>query len=342
VKNGIKGFDMQAALRKYVLLIMMFALTLCMLMVNKNFATVGNAVNILRNISVQGVMACGMTLVLISGEIDLSFGSTAGLSGLIVAMTCDFLSKRNVMSVEWAGIIGMLFAFVVAAGIGALNAYWITAWKMPTMVATLAMQFVIYGVAGSLSKGWPFYTLPSWFQVFGTKKVGDVPICVFIFLGIFALFFVVLNQMKLGRMIYAVGGNAEAARLSGINVRKIKYIVMISNHLCAAFAGMIITSQIMSASATMGRGLELTVIASVVIGGIGVGGGKGNIAGTLMGLLFLGLIMNAMTLANMSEYPQYIVRGALILFAIMLNVLQGRPRRRKVKAQEGGGNTAGE
>jgi ribose/xylose/arabinose/galactoside ABC-type transport system permease subunit len=331
MRNGIKEFDVRTVLHKYVLIVMMLVLTFGMLMVNKNFATIGNAVNILRNISVQGVMACGMTLVLISGEIDLSFGSTAGLSGLIVAMTCDFLSKSNIMSVEWAGIIGILIAFVVAAGIGALNAYWITVWKMPTMIATLAMQFVIYGVAGSLSKGWPIYTLPSWFHVFGTKKLGDVPICVFIFMGIFAIFYVFLNHMKLGRMVYAVGGNAESARLSGINVNKVKYIVMISNQLCAAFAGMIITSQIMSAAATMGRGQELTVIASVVIGGIGVGGGKGNISGTLMGLLFLGLIMNAMTLANMSEYPQYIVRGALILFAIVLNMLQGKPRYLKMK-----------
>jgi ribose/xylose/arabinose/galactoside ABC-type transport system permease subunit len=327
--KGIKEFDIQMILRKYVLIMMMIALTFGMLAVNKNFATFGNAVNILRNISVQGVMACGMTLVLISGEIDLSFGSTAGLSGLIVAMTCDFFSKRNIMSVEWAGIIGMLIAFAAAVCIGALNAYWITAWKMPTMIATLAMQFAIYGVAGVLSRGWPFYTLPSWFVVFGTAKLGSIPVCVFIFLGIFSVFYVLLNHTKLGRMVYTVGGNAEAARLSGINVSKVKYIVMISNQLCAAFAGMIISSQIMSASATMGKGQELTVIASVVIGGIGVGGGKGNIAGTLMGLLFLGLIMNAMTLANMSEYPQYVVRGALILFAIVLNILQGKPRRRK-------------
>jgi len=317
-----KTIDFQGLIKKYILFILMLVLIVFVSIVNSNFLTSANIVNIFRNITAQGLMACGMTMVLISGEIDLSFGSTAGLAGLIVAMFND--RTQNVLGMDVACIIGILLALFTAACIGAVNAYWITRWRMPAMIATLAMQYVVYGFAGFISQGWPYYTFPQWYSVFGMKKVFNVPVCIFIFLIFAVAYYILLNYGKFGRKVYAVGGNTESARLSGINVNRVKYTVMISNQLCAAVAGIVLSSQIMCAQSSLGAGTELTVVAAVVIGGTGVGGGKGKMGGTIIGLLFLGLVINAMTLANISEYPQYIVKGALILFAIILNVLQSR------------------
>lgn len=322
--------NMQELVKKNVLVILMLVLIVFMTLVNDNFLTSANIINIFRNITAQGIMACGMTMVLISGEIDLSFGSTAGLAGLIVAMFCE--KTQGSLGLDVACVIGILLALGAAALIGMMNAYWITKWRMPAMIATLAMQYVVYGLAGFVSQGWPFYTFPQWYSVIGMQKVLNIPVCVFIFILFAIIFYILLGYGKFGRKVYAVGGNSESARLSGINVNRVKYTVMISNQLCAAVAGIVLSSQIMCAQSSLGAGTELTVVAAVVIGGTGVGGGKGKMGGTIVGLIFLGLIINAMTLANLSEYPQYIVKGILILFAIILNVLQARPARRKKAA----------
>lgn len=322
--------NMQELVKKNVLVILMLVLIVFMTLVNDNFLTSANIINIFRNITAQGIMACGMTMVLISGEIDLSFGSTAGLAGLIVAMFCE--KTQGILGLDVACVIGILLALGAAALIGMMNAYWITKWRMPAMIATLAMQYVVYGLAGFVSQGWPFYTFPQWYSVIGMQKVLNIPVCVFIFILFAIIFYILLGYGKFGRKVYAVGGNSESARLSGINVNRVKYTVMISNQLCAAVAGIVLSSQIMCAQSSLGAGTELTVVAAVVIGGTGVGGGKGKMGGTIVGLIFLGLIINAMTLANLSEYPQYIVKGILILFAIILNVLQARPARRKKAA----------
>jgi len=317
--------------KKYVIIYLMMVLAIIMAFVNRNFFTANNAISIMRSISVQGIMACGMTMVMISGEIDLSFASTAAFGGLIVSMFSDRLSKAGVMSVDASAYFGILIALFMAISVGLANAYLIYKWKMPTMIVTLAMQYVVYGTAGWLSNGWAYYTLPSWWTLFGTKRVfhNQIPLCVFILIAVWLIYYVIMNHTKLGRKVYAVGGNAEAARLSGINVYRIKQIVMVSNQVCALIAGIVLSSQIMSASASLASSLPLTVIAAVVIGGTGVGGGKGSIVGTAFGMLFLGMILNSMTIANLPEFPQYIVRGLLIIFAIMLNVLQGRPRKRR-------------
>ena len=323
-----KKVRIQSIVKKNVLVILMLVLIVVMTVVNDNFLTSANLINILRNITAQGIMACGMTMVLISGEIDLSFGSTAGLAGLIVAIFCDRM--QGMLGLDLACVIGILLALLAAAVVGAINAYWITKWRMPAMIATLAMQYVVYGIAGFISQGWPYYTFPDWFSVIGMKKVLNIPICVFIFVIMAAAYYILLSYGKFGRKVYAVGGNSESARLSGINVNRVKYTVMISNQLCAAVAGIVLSSQIMCAQSSLGAGTELTVVAAVVIGGTGVGGGKGKMGGTIVGLIFLGLIINAMTLANIAEYPQYIVKGVLILFAIVLNVLQARPERNRI------------
>ena len=319
-----KAASVKNWLVKYILVVLLIGVAMVMIGVNQNFLTPANLINILRNIAIQGILACGMTMVLIGGELDLSFGSTIGLTSLIITIFCDKVPEMTGMSIDVAAIIAICIALGCSVLFGLANAYFITKWKMPSMVVTLGMQFVIYGIGGALSEGYSFFTLPKWWSVFGTDKIGSIPICVLIFLAVFLIFFMVMSKTKFGRKIYAVGGNAEAARLSGINVRKTKYSIMVIMQLCACLGGIILSSQIFAGQVSYGKGMEMTVIAAAVIGGASISGGRGTMIGTLLGVLFLGVINNAMTVANIGDYPQYIVRGGLVIFAMLLNVLQTR------------------
>lgn len=324
----------QAALfvSKNILIVLMLAIVVLMTFVNKNFLTLGNFINILRNISVQGILACGLTTLIISGGLDLSFGSTIGLTTVIIPLVSRTLIAKGMPSG-----VGVLVAFIIClvAGIiiGSLNAYFVTRFKMPPMIATLAMQYVVYGVAGTLNNGYPIYDYPKWYSIFGKGKVGMLPISVIIALVLCAIFYVLLNHTKFGRTIYAVGGNSEAARLSGINVVRYQFAAYIIMQIIAVMGTVVFSSQMMSGSHSYGKDYALLVMSAVVIGGTSIAGGAGNMLGTLKGLLFLGLVLNAMTIANLGEYVQYIVRGGLIIFAIILNMTQ-QALQMKVQARE--------
>ena len=312
--------------RKYVILYLMFGIVIGMSFYNKNYLSFNNFISILRSMSVQGIMACSMTMVLVNSDIDLSFTSIAALGPLLCSILAERLSKAGVMSVSGGTILGLILSVLLAIAIGLTNAYLIYVWKMPAMIATLAMQYIVYGIAGIISKGWAYYTLPEWWKLFGTKRVfnNKIPVCIFIFLFVWVIVFVVMNHTKFGRSVYAVGGNQEAARLSGINVYRVKQIVLVSNQLCALLAGIVLSSQIMSTGASLASTLSLPVVAAVIIGGTSISGGGGNVLGTLLGLSFLQVVINAMTIANLTEYPQYVARGLMIILAIMLNVLQAK------------------
>lgn len=316
---------------KFVILYFMIAVVIGMSFYNRNYLSFNNFVSILRSMAVQGIMACSMTMVLVNGDIDLSFTSIAAFGPLLSSILAEKLSQSGATSVTGGILIGLLISILLAVLIGHINAYLIYVWKMPAMIETLAMQYIVYGLAGVISNGWAYYTLPDWWKFFGTSRIlnGKVPICIFIFLIVWAIFYVIMNHTKFGRSVYAVGGNSEAARLSGINVYRVKKIVLSANQLCALLAGIVLSSQIMSTSASLASTLSLTVVASVIIGGTSISGGGGSVLGTLLGLAFLQVIINAMTIANLTEYPQYIARGLMIIFAIMLNIAQSRPRKKR-------------
>jgi ribose/xylose/arabinose/galactoside ABC-type transport system permease subunit len=161
------------------------------------------------------------------------------------------------------------------------------------------------------------------YNVLGAGRIFNViPIPAVVLLLLFGIIFVVVNYTKLGRSVYAVGGNAEAARLSGINVNKVKIIVMVVVQVCSAISGILVSSQVLSSSANFGKGWEMTAISAVIIGGASLNGGIGRVSRTLVGLIFLGVIINGMTLLNVNEYAQYVVRGMLILLAVLINTVQ--------------------
>jgi len=316
-------FNLKSFLNKYTLEIILLIIFIALTIMSPGFLTPGNLLNILRNISLQGVIAFGMTMVIIAGEIDLSIGSTVGLTGVIIALTTGLLAKSGI-PMEYGVLAGIALSVIVSVIIGLFNGWLLTYFKMPSFIITLGMMAVLFGVAAVLSKGFPVTTLPEWYNKIGAGQIFSIPIPAIILLIIFAIVYIIMNHTKFGRSVYAVGGNPEAARLSGINVKRVKLIVMVYVQVLAALGGIIVSSQVMAGSQTFGRGWELIVISSVIIGGVSLFGGIGRVWGTLIGLIFLGVIINGMTLLNINEYIQYIVRGSLIIIAVLINALQVR------------------
>lgn len=321
--NNLAANNARKFLNKRMLEVILVLLIIIMSLTTRGFLTLDNLLNILRNVSLQGCIAFGMTMVIISGEIDLSIGSTVALTGVIIGVTTGKLSKLGIMPMDQAVIVGIIFSILVAALIGLFNGWLLTRFKMPSFIITLAMMNVLYGAAAIISKGFPVTTIPPWFSVFGAGRMFNViPIPAFVLLVVFVVVFIIMSYTKFGRSIYAVGGNAESARLSGINVQKVKILSMTAVQICAAISGILISSLVMSGSSTFGKGWEMTAISAVIIGGASLMGGIGKAARTMVGLIFLGVIINGMTLLGVDEYAQYVVRGLLILVAVLINTVQ--------------------
>ena len=288
----------------------------------EGFFTVNNFLNVLRNISMQGVIAFGMTMVIICGEIDLSVGSAVAFGGCLAAWTVKFLSGYVPMPAAVTGAI--LFTLMVGSAVGSVTGLLRVKLKVPTFITTLAWMTVLTGAAELITHGFQMTPFPEWYNFIGGGYILAIPFPAIIFLGVFAITHFIMKYTSFGRSIYAVGGNSEAARLSGINVEKIKICVMAIVAFLAALSGIMQSAQIMSGTATTAKGWELDVISAVIIGGTSFLGGSGTIKGTLVGMIFLGVVVNGMTLLNINEYWQHVVRGGLILAAVMINRLQAR------------------
>ena len=289
------------------------------------FFTVENLMNILRNVSLQGIIAFGMTMVIVAGEIDLSVGSAVAFSGCLAAWGTGWLAGAGVPGPAAVGAAAGA-SLAAGAGIGALNGFLRVRFRVPTFITTLAWMTVLRGAAGLITGGFPITSFPAWYNVLGGGYVAGVPVPALFFLGVFAAVQFLMGWTAFGRAVYAVGGNPEAARLSGIPVGRVQVLVMSAVAGLAALSGLLNSSQIMSGSATTAEGWELDVIAAVIIGGTSLMGGAGTVRGTFVGILFLGVLSNGMTLLNFSTYWQLVVRGALILGAVLLNVAPARRR----------------
>ncbi len=213
------------------------------------FFSLPNILNIFRNVALAGVISFGMTMTIIGGEIDLSVGASIALSSVLTATIAGALAKAGIMPLESAVVIGMMCALIVGSVIGLINGIIRTRYGIPSFIITLAMLNVIYGSAALISKGFPVTTLPDWYNWIGAGRLfGLFPVPAVWLLLIFAIVFVIMNLTRFGREVYAVGGNPESARLSGINVTKIKILVLIAVQVMAAFSGIILSAQVMSAS----------------------------------------------------------------------------------------------
>ena len=310
---------LQTAVLEIILLILCIALALAA----PGFLTAENLLNVLRNVSMQGVIAFGMTMVIIAGEIDLSVGSAVAFSGCLAAYLTQFLSGP---SVGWVSMAAVPVAMAVTLGVGLLlgifTGFMRTRYQVPSFITTLALLTGLMGVAELITNGFPINSFPDWYNFFGGGYVAGVPFPALVFILVFVSVHVLMNFTAFGRSVYAVGGNAEAARLSGINVRFVKMAVLGFTAMLAALSGILQSAEIMAGTATTAKGWELDIIAAVIIGGTSLMGGSGRIWGTMVGIVFLGVIINGMTLLNISEYWQHVVRGVLILAAVLLNRMQ--------------------
>ncbi len=280
-----------------------------------NFLTVGNLFNVFQQITVLAVLALGGTAVIITKGIDLSVGSVLGLGGAVAGWT--FATAGLPMGVA------IVAGIAVGALAGLINGLLITYGRLPPFVATLAMLSVARGLALVITGGQPITGYPDWFRWVATFRLfGVVPVSVLFVAALFVLGSMYLRYRPTGRALYAIGGNEEVARLSGINVRRAKLKVYTAAGALAAVGGLFLTARLNSAQPTAGTTLELDVIAAVVIGGASLNGGSGRLSGTLVGALIIGVIRNGLNLLGVSSFWQQIVIGAVIAVAVMTDTLR--------------------
>jgi sugar transport system permease protein len=306
-------------LRYTVLEIILLIICIFLAKTAPGFLSKSNLLGILSNISVEGVVALGMTIVIISGEIDLSVGSAAAWSACSMAWMVQAFDNHHMNMVLAIALAGSI-AVGVGALIGALTGWLRMRFRVPTFITTLAWFAILRSAAKILTGNFPISPFPDWFSFLGSGFVLGVPFPAILFLLTFAVVHFLMNHTPFGRAVYAVGGNAEAARLSGIRVTGIKILAMATVAALAAFGGIMQASKIQAGSPDSCMGMELDVIAAVIIGGTSLTGGAGKVWGTLVGLVFLGVLANGMTLRNDDTNWQGIATGVLILVAVLLNM----------------------
>lgn len=297
-------------------------------LLSDRFLTAENGWNILRQISVNACLSIGMTLVILTGGIDLSVGATLGLAGAIAAG----LLKNGVaipgtdLGLQFNASGAILSAIVVGAAAGWINGVAITRFSLPPFVATLGMLSIARGLTMLWTGGFPITGLGDAFGNIGTGTLLGVPLPVWITLVLVALFVVVTKRTRFGRHLYAVGGNERAARLTGLNVNRVKVVVYSFAGALAGIAGLIVTARLDSAQPNAGLGYELDSIAAVVIGGTSLSGGRGSVTGTVLGCLIIGVLNNGLFLLNVSPFWQQVIKGVVILVAVGIDKMNTRNR----------------
>jgi ribose transport system permease protein len=280
-----------------------------------------NLINVANQIVVIAIIAIGMTLVIITGGIDLSVGSLIALSAVVTATLIAKLGGAE--ATTFAMLAGALAAIATCGVVGLFSGLMVAGFRMPPFIATLGMMLVASGVAYLISGGESIYQIPEGFVWLGRGTAFlSVPNAVVLMIVLFAIAHVLMSRMKLGRYIYAVGGNVEAARLSGVNVFAILLFVFGISGTMAGLGGVVLASQLKSGAPTYGLLYELYAIAAAVLGGTSLSGGQGKVIGTLIGALIIGVIQNGMNLTGVESYTQKVVLGLVILGAVLLDMLR--------------------
>lgn len=304
------------------LLIMCIALSF----LSDRFLTPENGWNVMRQISVNIVISVGMTLVILTGGIDLSVGSILALAGAVTAVMLKFGAEIESLNVYLGFTLlgALLGGTLVGAFLGWFNGLTITRFKVPPFVATLAMLTIARGLTMLLTGGFPITGFSNEMAFIGTGWFLGVPMPVWISAVVVFMAVVLTKKTRLGRHIYAVGGNETAAELSGLKIKRIKLIVYTIAGALAGIGGILVTSRLDSAQPNAGTGFELDSIAAVVIGGTSLSGGKGTIPGTVQGALIIGILNNGLVLLNVSPFWQQVIKGLVILLAVVIEKLNSR------------------
>jgi ribose transport system permease protein len=324
--TGMTTNKYTASLARFQSLIALVILCVIISLLTDKFFTVNNAWNVLRQISVNICISVGMTLIVLTAGIDLSVGSILALCGAVTAglykngievPSANLFIGFTLWGALWAGLI-------VGALLGAFNGWVITKFKVPPFVATLAMLTIARGLTMLYTKGFPISGLGRQFSFAGTGWFLGIPLPVWISGFVVFIAYILTVKTKFGRYIYAIGGNENAARLSGIHINKVKVIVYTIAGLLAAVGGIMVTSRLDSAQPNAGTSYELDAIAAVVIGGTSLSGGRGKIMGTVLGAIIIGVLNNGLVLLNVSPFWQQVVKGMVILLAVIIDKANSR------------------
>lgn len=279
------------------------------------FLTSRNLFNVLRAVAINGIIACAMTFVIISGDIDVSVGSAVAWSS----------SLLGILAIKQHWPMAAAMAFVLFQGVVLHSiAGWIRVkWNVPAFVVSLTLFMSMKGAAKVITNAYPITPFPDSFSFWGQGYIAKIiPVPAVIMVITIAIFYFISTRTVFGRSVYSVGGNEEAARLSGIPVGRTRILIFALSGLLAALGGIVISSRIMAGAYNVGEGLEFEVIAAVIIGGTSLAGGAGSMAGTFLGVLFIGLLANGMTLMGVHPYWQEVARGLIVLFAVLTSVWQ--------------------
>lgn len=316
--------DKMKALLKYeqmALLISLIGLCIISTIISPVFLSVNNLMNVLRTASLTAICAMGYMFVILLGEMDLSVGSMQAVVGIVSVMILNF--TKNVPAALLGGII-------TGAVLGCINGLLVTKAGINSLIASLGTMAILRGSAYIITNGISIQANIPGFEVLGTGYVGPFPIPFLIAVVIFAALYFVLNKTVFGRNIYAVGGNNSAARLCGINVGRIKMAAYIIVGVLTALSGYILACRLNSAQPNAGDGFEFQVISAVVLGGVSLSGGKGNLTGAVIGVLILSVLSNVLVLAGVSSFYQEVSRGIVILLAVYIDSRNKRMAEKKI------------
>jgi ribose transport system permease protein len=295
-------------------ILVLFVLCVGMALASSSFLKPNNLVNIMSQVTINCIIAAGETVVIFTGGIDLSVGSVIGVQAVLLAVFMVFFHIDPIVAI----ILGLL----IGAVIGMLNGVLVAKFKLQPMIATLGTMSIWRGLALTISQGQPISGLSSKFTKIGNATIPgpgvDIPIQIFIMLGVLLAIFYVLRYRKTGRYIFAIGGNEEVTRLSGINVTKNKIVAYMIAGVSSTVAAIVMIAKLQTALPNAGVGYELQAIACTVIGGTSLQGGSGSIWGTFVGAILIGIINNGMNILGVSSFLQQVVVGSIILFAVLV------------------------
>ncbi|MED3986812.1 ABC transporter permease [Peribacillus simplex] len=305
-----KSLSIKNILKKYNLFFIFLGFLLIGSILSDQFLSVQNLLNLLQQSSFVGIVSIGMTFVILVAGIDLSVGAVLALTGMLVSI---------LLGTGMNPILAIVITLIAGAFLGFVNGFVSTKFKVPAFIATLAMMVSARGLALLSTNGEPIYDLPEGFTALGGNVFGNIPFTAIVWIALTIVALVVLKYTTFGRKIYAVGGNEESSRLSGIPVEKYVTWCFVIAGLLAAVAGILMSAWLTVGQPTAGTGLELDVIAAVVIGGTSLMGGKGSIGGTFIGVLIMSMIVNIFNLLGLSSYYQSIFMGLIIVLALIMN-----------------------
>ena len=317
--------DVVSVLGKFAPLIFLAILVVILSVLRPNFLSAFNLFNVMRQISFIGILAVGMTFVILTAGIDLSVGSILAFSGIVCASVAKGSRSLLEGGVTDSGgvrvLIAALAAILVGVIIGLLQGSLVARAGIPAFIVTLGGLGAWRGATLLWSDGQPISSFSTDFKFWGQGFIGPLPVPVIFFLAMVIIGQIILKYTQYGRWIYALGGNPEASRLSGLNVKMLTTSVYVISGFCAGLAGFLLTSRLNSAEQVAGQGYELQAIAAVVIGGTSLFGGQGGMIGTLIGAMLIGVLNNGLVILNVSPYYQQIVIGAIIVLSVYIDQL---------------------